>query len=280
MADYLRTKEWLEDKIAQGKKKRFAEVVALTPLLAKLLLARNPSNRPISKLNALNLQRDIADEKFVFNGQSIVVSNTGILNDGQHRCEAVAQSGRTIETVMVFGADEEARFFTDLGKPKSAGNLLHMKGRKYASVLAASVSFYVQLQKFGTLYNSGTQTPSKATIIKAVEEMKGIEKSVEFTVDSVKTVRRHAVLAFCHFVFKRRADVETADEFILRLIDGDGLRRGSPIHYCRNRLLSMGRGYTARDCVEIIFKCWNAWRANATIDHLKLSGGRLPKLER
>lgn len=281
MPEYKRMTEWLEEKIAEGKKKKFAEVVTLTPLLAKLLLARNPLNRPVSKQNSLNLIADVANEKFVFNGQSIVLSDTGMLNDGQHRCEAVIAAGKPIETVIVFGASEEARFFTDLGKSKSASNLLHMKGRRYTHALASAINYYLQWQKAASIaYGGGSQIPTKAQIVKAADELRGMDKSIEITADCMKTIRNHAVLAFCHFAFKKRTDVETADHFIVRLIDGDGLRRGSPIHYCRNRLLGMGRGYTAHNRCEIIFKCWNAWRTNATIDHLKLSGGKLPKLER
>lgn len=281
MPEYRRMVEWLEQKIEQGKEKKFAEVVTLTPLLAQLLLARNPENRPLSKQNSFNLLADVTNNKFIFNGQSVVVSDTGILNDGQHRCQAVATAGKGIETVIVFGAPEKARFFTDLGRPKSASNFLKMKGKQYTTALAAAINYYLQWQKNGILaYGGGRARPTKADIVEAADELRGIDKSIEITVGSMKTIGNHGVLAFCHYAFKKRTDVETADYFILRLIDGDGLRKGNPIYYCRNRLLGMGRGYTAHNRSEIIFKCWNAWRTNATIDHLKLSGGKLPKLER
>lgn len=281
MPEYKRMLAWLDDKIAQGKKQKFAEVVCLTPLLAQLLLARNPVNRPLSRQNSYNLLADVANDQFVFNGQSIVVSDTGILNDGQHRCQAVAAASKPIETVIVFGAPEEARFLTDLGKPKSASNLLHMKGRKYTHAMAAGINYYLQWQKNGVIaYGGSANVPTKAEIVKAADELRGFDRSVETTVDCMRTVRNHAVMAFCHYAFKKRGAVENADHFMLRLIDGDGLRKGQPIHYCRNRLLGMGRGYTAHNRCEIIFKCWNAWRANGTIDHIKLSGGKLPKLER
>jgi len=243
----------------QGKKKWFAEVVTITPLLAKLLLARNPQNRAILKNNTFNLVADISNDEFFANGQSVVVSDTGILNDGQHRLVAVVTANKLIETVIVFGVKEEARFFTDLGRPKSASNLLHMKGRRYTHALAAAINYYLQWSKNQAISTSRAST--KAAVVKASDELRGFDKSVEFTADSMKTIRGHAVIAFCHYAFKKRSDVETADDFIVRLIDGDGLRKGNAIHYCRNRLLSMGRGYTAHNRAEIIFSlvrssCW------------------------
>lgn len=281
-AEVERTAEWLNDMISQGKKKKFAEIIFITPTVASVMLERNPVNRPLSKQNTLHLTSDVANGKFIFNGQSIVFSSSGILNDGQHRLSAVVATGKSIETVVVFGAPEEARFFTDLGKSKTASNLLHMKGRRYTHALAAAINYYLQWQQAGFIaYGGGSQVPSKADILKAADELRGFDASVEFTCDSMKTIRSHAVVAFCHFVFKKRSGSENADVFISRLIEGDDPRRGNPIHYCRNRLLGMDRGYTANNRIEVIFKCWNAWRLGATIDsHLKLTGGKLPKLER
>lgn len=278
--EYRRMKKWLDDRVSGSKREESAEVVTLTPLLAQLLLERNPINRPISKHNAMSLGSDMASGRFRFNGASIVLSNTGKLNDGQHRCQQVLATKVPIRTVIAFGADDEARFTNDTGKSKSASNLLHMKGRKYTHALAAAINYYLQWQTAGFIaYGGGTQVPTKAQIVNAADELKGIDKSVEFTADSMKTVRSHAVLAFCHFVFKRRAGVEAADEFIRKLIEGDGLRKGDAIHYCRNRLLGLDRGYTSNDRCELIFKCWNKWRQGGQVSTFRFTGSKLPKVE-
>lgn len=278
--EYRRMREWLEERIAAGKKKPSAEVVTLSPCLAHLLLARNPLNRPINKSNAIALETDIANGQFAFNGESIVVSREGTLNDGQHRCDRVIKTNKAIETVIVFGPKEETRFTIDTGRSKTASNLLHMKGRKYTTALSAAVSYHLQWQTNGYLsYGGGPNMPTKSQIVTAADELKGMDKSVETTVDSMKTVRSHAVLAFCHYVFKRRAGVDAADEFIQRLIDGENLRKGSPIYYCRNRLLSMNRGFTANERCELIFRCWNRWREGRTMDTFRFVGGKLPKVE-
>lgn len=272
-----RMKQWLEEKIAAGKKKPLAEVVTLTPVLAQLLLDRNANNRVVSPANSQTLAADIANKRFLFNGESIVISNTGVLIDGQHRCQQVIATGRPIETVLVFGPREESRFTIDIGKPKTITNFLGMKQRSYAASLGTVISYYLQWTQRGYIFRGGA--PTKAEILTAADELTDADASCALT--SGSKLGCHSVLAFCHYAIKKRVSRQAADEFIGRLIDGDNLRKGDPILYCRNRLSNMrGRGTEQNARIELIFKCWNAHRLNYGVDHCKITGGKLPKLER
>lgn len=275
-----RLNEWLDERILASKKEPSAEVVNLVPGLAQLLLEHNSVNRPLAVQNCRDLGSDIAGGRFEFNGESIVVSRTGVLLDGQHRCQQVVATGKPIKTVIVFGPKDEARFTIDIGKPKSVSNFLVMKGKHYSHVLAAVANFSLQWRNNGYIsHGSAASRPTKAEILAAAEETRGLDTSIEFTAPCMKTVRAHAVLAFCHHVFWKKAGREAADHFILRLIEGDGLKKGDPILYCRNRLLGMGREAFANARVELVFKCWNAHRRGHGIDHLKLGAASLPKVE-
>lgn len=276
-----RMKIWLDEKIAAGKKRPLVEIVTLTPSLAALILERNPKNRPMSKRNGDELKQDLANSRFVFNGESIILSDTGILNDGQHRCQAVIETGASIPTVICFGPKEDTRFTVDTGRSKSVANFLDMKGKTYTRALGAAASYVLEYRQHGALMQfGGANRPSKAAILSAVDELRGLEASVTLTSGAMKTVRSHAIVAFAHFVLAKRAGREAADEFIQKLIEGDGLRRGDPIHFCRNRLLGFGRGTDARARAELIFKCWNAWRTSTTIQLFRASSGKYPALER
>lgn len=274
---------WFHERVDASKKKPSAEVVTLTRVLAEILLDHNPINRPVSRLNSADLANDITSGRFLFNGESIVVSNTGTLLDGQHRCQQVVATGTPIETVIVFGPREAARFTIDTGKSKTVSNFLSMKGKLYTRELGAAASYILQWRArsiIGMGRLDASQRPTKAEILSAAEEFKALEISVQFTSGARKTIKSHAILAFCHYVFWHRVSREAADAFILALIDGDGLRKGNPAHYCRNRLINMGREYDSHSRAELIFKCWNADRLGTQINHLKLSGGKLPKVER
>lgn len=281
--EYRRMKAWLDDRVDASKKKPLAEVVTITPLLARLLLASNGGNRPISLRNANDLASDIANKRWEFNGESIVVAKTGVLIDGQHRCLQVVATNRSIETVIVFGPREQARFTIDTGRSKTVANFLAMKGKTYTHALGPAVGHYLVWQQFGYIPHTGDkgkQRPTKAQVLEAADELGGFGASVDATAACMKTIRGHAVLSFCHYVFWKKAGKTAADEFMRKLIEGDGLKKGDPILYCRNRLLGLGRGTLTNARADVIFKCWNAWRSGLRVDHVKISNDRLPKVEK
>jgi hypothetical protein len=270
---------WLDEKIAKGKKSPVAEVVTLTPILASLLLQRNPINRPIGQYNMDALRSDTSNGRFLFNGESIVVSDSGVLIDGQHRCQTVVETRGAIQAVMVFGPKEEARYTIDIGRPKTAANFLHMKGGVDTNNLSATISLLIQYAATGTLIR-GSVRATKTQIVDGYERFRGIEASVAAVSDATKKkLGSRSALAFCHYTFKRKAGVEAADHFMQKLIDGEGLRKGDPIYHTRERLLKLDRGARAETRIEVVFKGWNAWRRNETITNIR-SSGKLPKVER
>lgn len=277
--EFSRMKSWLSERIQKGKRTPNCEIVALTPVLASLLLERNPVNRPIGRYNMETLRSDVSGERFLFNGESIVISDTGVLIDGQHRCATVIDTRQTITTVIVFGPKEEARYTIDIGKPKTAANFLHMMGAVDTNNLSATISLLIQ---YGANYNinHGYIRPTKTQIVEAKERFRGVELSLNaVAAASKKKLGSRSVMAFCHYTFKRRADVEAADNFFQKLIDGDGLRKGDPIYHTRERLLKFDRGARADVRAEVIFKGWNAWRRNETVTSIR-TNGKLPKVER
>jgi hypothetical protein len=274
-----RMQEWLEERIAKGRKAPFAEVVALTPCLASLLKKRNINNRNISNYNCEAIKNDILADRWTFNGESIVISDIGNMIDGQHRCEAVIQTRKTILVTLAFGAKDEARFTIDIGKPKSAANFLHMKGYGDCNNMAAAIALVLEYQESGNIPLSYTRA-TKTKIIQSADELKGIQTSVDAVRNATKRgLGSRSVLAFCHYVFKKRSGAVAADEFISKLVDGDGLHKGDPIYHCRERLLSMRGGTQPNLRCGIVFRAWNHWRLGETVSKI-IAPASLPKLER
>src|SRR5262252_4679515 len=71
--------------------------VELTPDLAEAMLAGDPINRPLDKPNVERLKREIENNHWDWR-KSTLGFYEGRLADGQHRCRAVIESGRTILT--------------------------------------------------------------------------------------------------------------------------------------------------------------------------------------
>lgn len=284
-----RMSEWLATNVAASKKKPSAEVVMLTPMLASLLVEPdcNPMNRPLSLGNEASLLNDVAAGRFEFNGESIVISNTGILLDGQHRCQMVLKSGLPIQTVIVFGPKESSRFTIDIGRPKTAQNFLSMKGHQYTAVLAAAARLILiyrgnDSKSITTGGRAEQIKPTKTEVVAAVEQLRGLEESVETAHTAPKSFGSKSTLAFAHYMITKRGGRPEADHFFSKMFSGADLKSGDPILYCAKRLpdLQLGGGTTGHNVrAELIFKCWNAYRRGETFTRLALNG-RLPKVER
>lgn len=278
VAETRRTLAWLNDRIARAEKEgAFTETVILTPVLAELLLERNPKNRNIRENAVVAYATDIRNGDWAFNGESLKLSVEGFLNDGQHRCHAVIRAGRAIKTSVAFGLARETRMTVDQGAVRTAGNYLSMAGHSSANHIAAIATMIWRYETLGTL-DSRAGSPTKTQVSRVVEENPAIGDSLDAIPSGASIGRSRSVLAFCHFLLAKRARIH-ADSFILRLCLGDGLTRKDPIFWCRERLMA-DRKMRADEKAELILRTWNAYRRGNVQTKSSPITGELPHIER
>lgn len=271
---------WVDQNLARAKTEPVAELVTLTPALAALLLSRNQKNRPISEVGLDRLKRDLLEGRWVFNGESIVVADDGGLNDGQHRCRAVVETGISIRMVIVFGPKRESRMTLDQGVTRTVGHYLTMHGYSHANALAVAANYYCQMKERGRLSNSGKDRPTKTETLLYAEKHKGLSESVAYVSrPGAAALSSVGMLAFCRYAFFEKAGDDPANEFMDRILSGAGLNAGSPILYCRNRLIETKGKANIHERAELIFKAWNAWRLGERVERIVVAGVKLPKLE-
>ncbi len=274
-----RAKAWIADRVEKSKQGIFSEEVALTPVLAELLLESNPANRSIREGRVLEFATDIANGDWELNGEAIIIADTGELNDGQHRCRAVIMAGKAIQTLITFGVRRASRLTVDVGSARTAGDFLGMDGHKNANVAAAACSLLWQFERFDYIRNAGAFRPTKAQVRHTFEQHPEIAASIDAIPRTGSMVGRSwSLLAFCHYVLSRK-NKTAADYFIMRLTLGDGLTRGDPIYHAREKLLSDSR-LKVGERVEIILRTWNASRQNRKFTKCAPVVGTYPQLAR
>jgi hypothetical protein len=276
-----RANAWLTDRIHRAEREGvFSEVIELTPVIAELLLARNPSNRTMSETKLSEYARDIGNGSWELNGEPIIISEDGLLNDGQHRCTATVRSGRSIRTVITFGVRRESRVTVDQGSARTAGDYLAMDGIESSREAAAVAGMIWQYETIGKVSRESDLRPTKAQVRECFFSHEGINDSIRAaTHHGVTLVGGKSTLGFCHFVFKKK-NATAADYFIQRLIRGDGLAATDPIYRCRERLHS-NRKMDVHQKVELIFRTWNAFRRGKKFDGKSSpTTGVLPDLEK
>ncbi len=269
---------WLDQQLKRmAAGEIFAELATLTPELAKLLLEHNPDNRGLSVTVINNIIRDNKEGHYELNGATIVVADTGELNDGQNRCEAVVQSGQGIETFIVFGVSRDSRMTTDLGRVKTPGHVLKMNGIANSNTAAHAYRLLCQYDALG--YISKTQErPTKAMITDKSDADPGLAHSVRVVAAGRKIGLSHGLLAFCHYLFSGKSSA-AADAFMHTLITGIGITESNdPIHILRERLQrNKNKKIKEQETVECIFRAWNMYRVGRSATKIHTSG-RLPEL--
>ena len=274
---YRRLAVWLDDLVQKSQGKPSAQIVSLTPELAAVLMDRNPQNRKISANIVESYAHEIEGNRWAMNGEPIIVSDTGELNDGQHRCEAVLMAKRPIDVLLIVGIKRDTRTTLDQGKTRSAGDYLSMEGNINTNVLAAAANLVWQYRNRGQIGLGGTQRATKGEVLDFVRTNRAIAKSVALVSEKgADAAGGKTLLAAAHFILGG-IDHDDATHFVLSLIRGAGLKAGDPILYARNRLIRREDRMPQR--MELVFRAWNAWRKRESLSRITLQGGILPVLE-
>ena len=105
-----------------------SQVLLVTPALAIALLSRNPNNRPLSKCNLEFLKSELKSGQWKLTHQGIAIAQDGSLIDGQHRLQAIKETGISAELLVTEGIDGEVFSVLDTGKKRSGKDVLSTAG--------------------------------------------------------------------------------------------------------------------------------------------------------
>lgn len=271
---------WLQAEIQKAQGGVTTQVIDLTPMLARVLMSRNAHNRAISENIVENYVRDMKNGAWRFNGEPIIVSRDGELNDGQHRCMAVVLSGLIIKAVLIIGVERDTRTTLDQGKMRSVGDYLAMEGHLDTNTLAAAGRMVWQWRKFGLVSQNHQYRPTKSEVLALVNETPALGKCVhDISWTNLSAAGSRSMMAFCSYAFGLTADKSEVGTFIHGIATGENLTLQSPILYARNRLLSERGRLKVGERAELLFRSWNAWRRGELPKSIALQGGELPMVE-
>ncbi len=276
-----RAAEWLAAKIEQGKKEPFTEIITLTPEIAEALLANNPNNRTLRMSLISAIAADITAGKWDLNGETIIVSKTGELNDGQNRCHAILEAKKSVRTAIMFGVDRDSRYTVDMGVSRQASDFLAMEGAKNA-VVAAAIARGLKCHESGfDSWNSGNLVTRPMVRQKYWDLEKQIQAAVVVTGHPVFKRFSWPACGVAYVLIRKRNAAE-AEVFFARLQDGVGLRSGNPILALRNRMMHYDQKkdrLKAPEKCAMIIRYWNAYRSGQSVSQKLQVPRSIPKVE-
>ncbi len=131
--------------------------IMLTPERAEQLLSNNhPNNRGMKRGKIVQMVLDIHDGNWKMTPEPIIVSNKGVLLDGQNRCQAVSEAQITVPVWLCIGAPEDIMVAVDCGASRNIVDAVKILGKDIKGV--NGVSAVVKRMIAGLNINSNRNT--------------------------------------------------------------------------------------------------------------------------
>lgn len=243
-------------------------IEVIGPKEARYLLRLNTHNRPVRQTHLSTMIRDMNAGRWDMNGESIKISDTDVLLDGQHRLVAVVESKTTWPFVVVRGLPEKSQETVDIGAKRKLGDALHLGGEENANNLGASIRVSWYLEHYGR--KTFGINPSQLELREWLEANPEIRESVKVGQRAGKgsihyTPSAGAALHYRMSLF----DADLADAFWNDLIEGTA-KKGDPVFVLREALirdLSQAHRMSVWHRIALTIKAWNATRDGKTSVH-------------
>lgn len=222
-----------------------------------------------------SIQRDMSNDRWVFNGDTIVIGKTdedehhGKLLDGQHRLTGVVKSGKAIVFLVVIGVDETIAYDTiNSGVVRKLED--SFRRRKFTNVTLRSALVRI-LQRYEVGESLSSTNKLTYAELNDVHDKyrKGIDRAIQLSTGmTYKIDIPSSLVAFSWWVFMQ-VDEELAHKFMTELAEGEGIFKGYPTYTLRARLANEVKSDLNRhQYMRLVFTAFNAELDGAKITSL------------
>lgn len=275
---------WFAERVARGQKEVFSETVTITPAIAFRLLEANEENRRENPRKIREIAHDIERGLWQLNGEAIIVSKDGKLNDGQMRLNAIVMADKAVQSIVTFGVTRDSRMTVDMGSQRTNGNFFQMSGILYANNASATMALYGRYMK-GVYSGKSGGVDAPANLTK--QEIRGLYHRYDKIADKAMAMlhpNKWAMTAGVNplgaaYIILKQAHSERAEQFFAKVLAGADLAQSDPILWLRNVLMEMrGRRLRSWEKLELILRHWNAWIEGREMERRISLRGEYPKV--
>lgn len=231
-----------------------AILTTIGPEEAKRFLQKNKSNRKISRDNVRYLAEEMLSNRWVTNGETIIIGKTGRILDGQHRLQAIIKSGCTVETMLCTGVAEKSFDTINTGKSRNNTDVLHAEGNEHAVVLSRALNQVYKLEHDMLGKKKGIPNSTLRTFEHKHTGLKHYVKKYH----KVRIINAGLVAAFAYWT----QDCKGSQEFYNILAGhASGYSTSHPAHFLREKIIadkiSVEKPSRERLCCYLV-QAWNA----------------------
>jgi hypothetical protein len=255
--------------------------ITLTPQRATELLERNMLNRPLSDQHTQRIARQIIGGHWRYNGDTIKISTTGDVLDGQHRLWAIIEANIAVDTVIVYGIEPEAFATIDtVRRLRSGGDTIALSGqRAYRNQIAGALGWLLRYER-GVIeaHRMPANRIENSDIQIAYGEHPGIERAVNAAMKA-RLVANPALTGFAYYVMST-VNPHIAETFIGAMIDPGALAVTHPFFQLRAYFLE-SKAKKIKDpvmSIALTFKAANLIVAGREVSQLRwVNQGQKPE---
>lgn len=239
-----------------------AVIETITPDVAEELLKINRTNRPQTRLVINQYATAMKQGRWKLNGETIKLDTHGHLLDGQHRLMACVESECSFQSYVAYDVERDTFDTIDVGKKRSAGDILSIEGAVDGKSVAAAIRYVDQIQRKNI-------TPNKLGKLTADQVLAIFQQDAASFADSVRAatpalrILGRAMGGALHYLFKQN-DPTGADDFFEDLASGANLAADDPVFLLRERLLALRLAKGTPRPAELISLCIRAWNRRRT----------------
>ena len=164
------------DRKTSGKNQIVSEIIVITPDMAKQWLEHNKKNRKVTGSTVAKYARDIKEGRWQITGDAIRFDTNKNLIDGQHRLLACVKADMPFSTAVTYGLPPEAQDVMDMGKMRSAGDVLSLHGLHNTNALTTAIRT-LMAERDG-IGKPNASTYSTAAILECLEKHPLISRHV------------------------------------------------------------------------------------------------------
>jgi hypothetical protein len=244
-----------------------AELMTITSQMAAELLKNRRANRPISKARVRSLIEDLRAGRWRTNGESIILTEDMELLDGQHRLQAVLESGIAITALVAVGVTPGDMGSIDQGRARSGADALAASSIPRARDMAAVARWLWRVEHEKVRVQA---VPLRNQDLPAfVADHPGLHAALGWG-SALRPIMPMSCAAAFYYLFSR-IEAGLAKEYYLAIKSGEGLTAGHPALAVRNRALQE-RVSTVRHAVAVgraalLALGWNCLRASKACPH-------------
>lgn len=263
--------------------------VEITPEMATQLMGLNSGNRPLNSAVVSKYADMMRRGEWKFTGDTIAISNTYRLLNGQHRLSAIIKSGIPQKYNIQTGLEDSVFDVLDTGKNRTSSDVLSIAGYSYTNTIPSAVKIIDMYYSFKIKNTTSMRVKHKMSnteILKWIDRhdaKEALEKYAQIAVRLYGASRFLSHSTYCAFLYifgnKNR---DRAIDFFETLASGENISAShrSSIFLLRKRLIDTQlksiRMSNQDEKWALLIKAWNAFRDNRELKQLSYNPDNEP----